>query len=143
MKFRLEKHKLLTLVFLQILLLLPFTITNAYSAQNDVLQSAEATINQYFTALANGEVGTIRTLLAPKLSKQRARLLSNPVYGGKLREIYRNSTFAVTGRKLINKTTVAINVKITFSTTKQSTFRFILKRIGSADMRISKEIKVL
>ena len=104
-----------------------------------IIAEAEGVINQYCSALINGDVNTIRKLLGPKLLERHVRVLSNPSYSGKLQEIYRNAVFTVKGYQVIDHETVVVIIEITFNTSEQSKSRFVLKKTGQSRMLILSE----
>lgn len=137
MKNMQKTRKFFNLSILILIFCTPFVSMNANGAQDSTLSiEASAVVNQYFSALSNGDLTAIGKLLGPKLLKRRARLLSNPVYGSQLKKLYRNLNFEIKSKRVIDDLTVSVAVNVTYESGSKNNFRFTLKKIDSSGMRI-------
>lgn len=122
--------------YIATLLMLPFS-GNAL-AQSENLPSAdgiqaEAVMNQYFAALAGGDVGTLKTLLGGNLKTKRATLLNNPEYAGYLATAYANASFQILSIQGTTPNTVSVDAVISFSPDETIHKTYTLKRDASND----------
>ena len=145
MIYRSGIHKIIGRAVLFTALIASFAAMNVNAMQDNtpITVEANAVVSQYFVALSNGEVKTIRQLLGPKLLQRRVRLLSNPTYSSRLREIYRDSEFTITEHQVMDNATVSVNVEVTLSGAEKNRYRFVLKKVGQSGMRIFEENEIL
>jgi len=130
---------LLVALFLSLVFFKPVDLFAVGSVDTE----AEQVITQYFNALINGDTATIRGLLGTRLLKQRSRLLSNPVYGDKLRELYGNANFEVLSKKVVSSAAAVVVVEVIYNTNDKATFKFLLMEESPSGMKIFREDEVL
>ena len=125
--------------FIYSLLLLPMA-GNAL-AQTESLQpydstQAETVMNQYFAALASGDVATLKTLLGGRLKAKRAALLNNPEYAGYLATTHANASFEIQGMHSTAQNIVSVYVVDSFKPDENMHKKYTLRRnaAGNADI---------
>jgi len=101
--------------------------------------SAKHVVNQYLTALVQGDTNTVVGLLGGNFLQNRKRLLSNPTYPTRLQEIYSNVTYSIIGHQVLNISMVTVDVNIVWSDSKEEKYRFLLKREGKGVFKIHAE----
>lgn len=136
---------LITRLLLSVLLVSPSISIQAANVQADtvlVSSAAESVIDQYFTALTNGDIEAIRRLLGPDLLVKRERLLSNPTYSHSLIEHYSGASYSINGQKPLGNDQVMVRVVI--SNKGSSThYEFTLQNLAQSGLRIVNEDEVL
>jgi len=116
------------------LLILPIS-GNAF-AQSENLSSAdstqaEAVMNQYFAALANGDVANIKTLLGGKLKTKRMPLLNNPEYADHLATAHANASFQILNIHSTAPNTISVDAIISLNPDETIRKTYTLKRNAS------------
>jgi len=118
-------------VFIATLLILPFAgstlAQSEHSPPFDGTQ-AEAVMNQYFTALASGDIATLKTLLGGRLKTKRTPLLNNPEYAGYLATTHVNASFQILDIHGTGPNTVSVDVLVSFSPDETIHKTYMLKR---------------
>ena len=116
-------------------LLIPPFAGNAL-AQTESLQpydstQAETVMNQYFAALASGDVATLKKLLGGKLKAKRTPLLNNPEYAGYLATTHGNASFEIQGMHSTAQNIVSVYVAVSFKPDETIRKTYVLKRNAS------------
>ena len=104
--------------YLATLLILPFSGNSLAQGENLPLPDStqvEVVMNQYFTALAGGDITTMKTLLGGRLKAKRMLLLNNPEYTDYLVTTHANASFQILGIHSTAPNTVSVDVLISFS----------------------------
>ena len=96
----------------------------------------EAVMNQYFTALAGGDVATLKTLLGGRLKAKRTPLLNNPEYAGYLATTHVNASFQIMGIRSTTPNTASVDVLVSFSPDETIHKIYTLKRDASRDAAV-------
>jgi hypothetical protein len=91
-------------------------------------EEASSIMNQYFGALVNGDVITLKTLLGGDLLKTRRSLLDNPEYPGFLSTTYMNATLKVLNLDTSKPDTVVIDALITFKHDDSIRNQYVLRK---------------
>ena len=89
---------------------------------------ASSIMNQYFAALVNGDVITLKSLLAGDLLNRRRSLLDNPEYPGFLSTTYMNATLKVLNIDASRPYTVVIDALITFKQGDSIKNEYVLRK---------------
>ena len=87
----------------------------------------EAVLTHYFDALGQGDVLTLRSLMAGELLKKRSRLLDNPTYPAFLVNTYGNARFQIDAVKSIGPYAFIINASIIYDQDNISQRRYLLR----------------
>jgi len=108
-------------------------VTGSARAGGEVLAPSEssrvaAVINEYFTALAGGDVTTLESLLGGRLKTKRTPLLGNPDYASYLATTYMDATIDVLDISGTAPDTVSVDVHINFSSDETVHKLYTLKR---------------
>jgi hypothetical protein len=122
--------------YIAILLMLPFagnTLAQSENLPSSDSTRAEAVMNQYFTALASGDVATLRTLLGGRLKAKRTPLPDNPEYAGYLATTHLNTSFQIPGIHSTSPNTVSVDVLVSFSPDETIHKTYTLKRDASGN----------
>lgn len=91
-------------------------------------EEAESVMNQYFAALVNGDVVTLKLLLGGDLLKKRSRLLDNPEYPGYLSSTYTNAAFRLLNINSADPDFVQVDALITFNQDEVIRKRYTLRK---------------
>ncbi|VAW83690.1 hypothetical protein MNBD_GAMMA16-1402 [hydrothermal vent metagenome] len=94
---------------------------------------AEVVMNQYFTALAGGDIATLKVLLGGKLKAKRVLLLNNPEYTNYLVTTYANASFQILDIYSNSPNTVLIDVLISFGLEESIRKAYTLKHSTSSN----------
>lgn len=120
-----------TAFLLLLTLALPVSVAQLYAqtpasaaAQN---AAVELIMDQYFAAMVNGDVETLKMLMAGDLLEKRAQLMDNPDYPAHLAETYMNATFAILGVTDNGPSTVSVDALITFGQDETIAKRYVLE----------------
>ena len=90
--------------------------------------SLDATLNQYFTALKEGNIRTLSLLLSDELSQRRGRLLKNPRYSGFLKKHYEGAQFKVIRFNPLDGNCMAVDIEVvSYGQTSFDTITFVEK----------------
>lgn len=128
----LMKRILPLLFFLMAPLCLDFTFAeDAAPRASGNNAEAESVMNQYFGALVNGDVTTLKALLGGGLLKKRSRLLDNQDYPGYLAATYVNATFEMLNFDTSAPNTVLVEALIRFGQDEYIRKWYALKKSGS------------
>lgn len=121
--------------FLIILLLAlaPVSVGVAGSDNEDEQIQTEIVMRNYHTALTNGDVSSLRSLLDGELLKKRLILLNNPTYPTYLKNTYQGSTFNIIETRFISKDKMAIIAKFSLGNQQTLYREFILARGNTKD----------
>jgi hypothetical protein len=124
--------------------LYPTFAQDTASATSRSTEEATSVMDQYFAALVNGDVATLKTMLGGDLLEKRNSLLGNPDYSGYLADTYMNATFKMLNADSTDPNTVRIDALIIFSPDESIRKRYLLRKSpsggGSAAYRIISEI---
>jgi hypothetical protein len=132
-----------TIFFLMILLLALAPVGVAESDNEDEQIQAEIVMQNYYTALKNGDVNSLKSLLDGELLKKRIILLNNPTYPKYLKNTYQGSTFNIVETRFISQGKVAIIAKFSLGNQQTLCRKFLLARDRTRDQtpfRIFSEI---
>ena len=88
---------------------------------------AETVLMKYFDALSQGDVMTLRSLMAGELLAKRAALLSNPTYPSFLAGTYGTARFQIDSVKTVNTSTIEIDASIIFDQDNNSPRHYLLR----------------
>ena len=125
--------------YITTLLILPFAANALAQSENLPLYNstqAEAVMNQYFTALASGDIATLKTLLGGRLKEKRTPLLSNPEYAGYLATTHVNTSFQIQGIHSTAPNTVSVDVLVSFGPGETIYKIYTLKRNSSSNATV-------
>jgi hypothetical protein len=93
---------------------------------------AAAVLTRYFDALTQGDVLTLRSLMAGELLKKRSRLLDNPTYPAFLINTYGNARFQIDTVKSIGQSALTINASIIYDQDNISQRQYLLRDDSSS-----------
>lgn len=96
--------------------------------------AAEAALTRYFDALSQGNVITLRSLMAGELLTKRSPLLDNPTYPTFLINTYGNASFQINTVKSLSPSTVTINASIIFDQNDISQRQYLLRKDTSSNL---------
>ena len=105
-------------------------------------KDAEMVVNKYLSALANGEIDSIRNSLGGEFLERRSLQLSNPIYADKLRDLYRGAEFTLRGSELLDKSRMSVNVEIIYFNQHLAKIKFILVANNQNQFRIISENEI-
>lgn len=90
--------------------------------------SLDATLNQYFTALKEGNIRTLSLLLSDELSQRRGPLLKNPRYSEFLKKHYEGAQFKVIRFNPLDGNCMAVDIEVvSYGQTSFDTITFVEK----------------
>jgi hypothetical protein len=105
------------------------TLLAATPAMASPESEAEAVLIHYFDALSQGDVFTLRSLMAGDLLKKRSLLLNNPTYPAFLISTFGNVRFRIDNVELSSSTSVIIDASIIDTQDNIAQRRYILRKI--------------
>jgi hypothetical protein len=88
---------------------------------------AETALMRYFDALSQGDIRTLRSLMAGDLLAKRASLLDNPTYPPFLAKTYGNAHFQIDAVNTLNPSTIEIQATIVFDQDNSSQRHYLLR----------------
>lgn len=100
--------------------------SHAASLTRDQLE-ADAIVNNYFSALTQGDTNTIKSLLGGDFLEKRKRLLDNPTYPEHLIGIYNNARIDITNN-VISNDSITVDTVITLNSGETMNLKYILKK---------------
>jgi len=103
------------------------------------VSEATSIANQYMQALINGDINTMRSLLAEKLLKRKANIFSNPDYPQFLKKLYKNAKYEIVNSAGKGKKMTAVDVMITYPNKGISRFRLWIKDSNNAGLHVFME----
>ena len=90
--------------------------------------SLDATLQEYFSALKEGDVHTLSLLLSDDLSQRRDKLLKNPRYSGFLKKYYEGAQFKVIRFNPLAGNCMAVDIEVvSYGQTSFDTITFVEK----------------
>jgi hypothetical protein len=89
---------------------------------------AQSVLTRYFSALTQGDITTLKSLLGGDLLNKRIRLLNNPTYPAFLVETYGSAHFSIEQISTVNSTDIEIDASIIFDHENIARRRFLLHK---------------
>ena len=116
------------ILYLMVLFVTAIIIAMPAGAVNGDKADAGDVLNDYFKALQEGDVITIKSLLGGALLNKRLRLLNNPTYPEYLRTTYGKATFAIEKSTILSPNKVSIRTIFDFKKQESLSKEFLLIR---------------
>jgi hypothetical protein len=91
-------------------------------------------MDQYFGALVNGDIATLKSVLGGDLLKKRSSLLDNPDYSGYLSATYMNATFKILSIETSKPDTVTVDALITLDQDESIRKQYVLIKSTTQDV---------
>jgi hypothetical protein len=102
-------------------------------SNNDDATIASEVLRRYFTALSQGDINAMKSLMAGSLLDKRILLLNNSDYPAYLQRTYGLARFSIDSIEALNSTDVSAVASIAISQDNVFTRQFLLRKEATPD----------